>query len=329
MYDPFSRNSQISLNFLAKRIACYKFLILIKKYIKRYFKTISKNVEIDETLHALPIFRSLWINVCFFELHLFVVEFSKYFNQNNYYKRYLVFRSIYSLKKKTAITILLVTKLSMQFQRFFDHNAFYCKFKQFRFKCCAKIFVIGVAGVRKDIFEVRTKIKMFTKNDLKCVPNSLKTIVVCFIVNPLFFSCMFVKKSEKQKKCKLIFNRKNSTSKNDKKLFKIDLKISIKVLFKHALKVGFLKKRANQYSPKMLSDCISLNNQDILRYYNFNIYSVFSFYSFLKKKKHLTNFAHYYSLSFARTLALKYKVRHASKIYKRLGLNLKFFLIRR
>lgn len=325
MCDFFNLNPKILLNLLAKRIVCFEFLALIKKFIKSYFKKTSKSVQFGKSFSELPVLRSLLINVCLFELQLFIAEFSKYFNQNNFYKRYLVLRSIYGLIKRTILSILLTVKLSTQFWKFYDKYFLGRQFKMLYYNCWAKIFVIGVVGPRKDIFEIRNKIERFVINDLKFRLCSSKTIIVRFTINPLFFLGIFIKKNEEQKKYKLIFNKKNNVYTDIKRLFKISLKTSIRILFEKAMIKGFFKKCTNRYISTMSGACINLNNQDTLRYHNFIIYSIFNFYFPLNNKKLLTSFARDFKLSSARTLALKYKVCHASKVYKNFGFKLRFF----
>jgi hypothetical protein len=62
-----------------------------------------------------------------------------------------------------------------------------------------------------------------------------------------------------------------------------------------------------------------------LRYYNFVISGVFNYYSFADNKKSLLSFVDGLRLSCARTLALKYKLCHSSKIYKKFGFKLRSF----
>jgi hypothetical protein len=106
---------------------------------------------------------------------------------------------------------------------------------------------------------------------------------------------------------------------------KISLNASIKLIFKKATFHGFFKNREDKFIPVRVAPCINLNHLNILRYYNFIIYVVSNYYSFVDNKNFLLSFVHGLNLSCARTLALKYKLCHASKIYKKFGINLRSF----
>jgi len=60
-----------------------------------------------------------------------------------------------------------------------------------------------------------------------------------------------------------------------------------------------------------------------LRYYNSVIHGVLNYYSFANNRKSLGSFVHGLKLSCARTLALKYKLRYASKVYRKFGSKLR------
>lgn len=105
----------------------------------------------------------------------------------------------------------------------------------------------------------------------------------------------------------------------------IILKASIKLIFEKATLHGFFKNRVDKFVSIRVAHCINLNHRNILRYYNFIIYGVYNYYSFALNKKSFLSFVHGLNLSCARTLALKYKLCHASKIYKKFGVKLRSF----
>lgn len=104
---------------------------------------------------------------------------------------------------------------------------------------------------------------------------------------------------------------------------RVVLKAPIKTIFEKAFSNGFFKKRHGKYIPTKVGRCINLEHQDILRYYNSIIRGVLNYYSFANNRKSLGSFIHGLKHSCALTLALKYKVRHASKVYRRFGLKLR------
>ena len=101
--------------------------------------------------------------------------------------------------------------------------------------------------------------------------------------------------------------------------------MSIKLIFEKATLHGFFKNRVDKFISIRVARCINLSHRNILRYYNFVIYGVFNYYSFVENKKSFLSFVYGLNLSCARTLALKYKLCQASKIYKKFGVKLKSF----
>lgn len=101
------------------------------------------------------------------------------------------------------------------------------------------------------------------------------------------------------------------------------LKTPIKSLFEKATLNGFFKKRNQEFVPTKVGRCINLEHGDILLYYNSVIRGILNYYSFANNHKSLGSLIHGLKLSCARTLALKYKLRHASKAFRKFGSKLK------
>ena len=97
------------------------------------------------------------------------------------------------------------------------------------------------------------------------------------------------------------------------------LKVPIKDLFLKATVNGFFNKKAGKFVPTKVGWLINLDHVDILRYYNLVIRGNLNFYSFANNSKSLGSFIHGLKFSCARTLALKYKLRFASKTFSRFG----------
>jgi hypothetical protein len=104
---------------------------------------------------------------------------------------------------------------------------------------------------------------------------------------------------------------------------RVVLNAPIKLVFEKAVLSGFFKVCHGRFIPTSVGRCINLDHSDILRYYNSVIRGVLNYYSFANNRKSLGSFVHGLKHSCARTLALKYKLRFASKVYKKFGSNLR------
>jgi hypothetical protein len=117
--------------------------------------------------------------------------------------------------------------------------------------------------------------------------------------------------------------KKGGTSKKVRMTSRVVLKAPIKSIFEKAATNGFFKKRNGEFVPTFVGRCINLDHADIVRYYNSVIQGVLNYYSFANNRKSLGSFVHGLKFSCARTLALKFKLRHASKVFKKFGSTLK------
>ena len=323
-YSFLSVDSAILLNLLSKQIVCFKFLALIKKFIKTGYEIPWKFISFNKSFSQRNVC-SIFNNIYLHELELFLIKLSEFFNQNRRDKKFFAFRRArYQIKEKVA-NVFLSIKLSNLHCEIYNNNSFVFNFKKFYHICCVTSFVIGVVGSRKDIIKICHKIEMFMINELQFPLGSQTISVIHFNKNPLFFLGIFIKKNWRRDKWVQITKKKNRISTKIKMTPKINLNASIKLIFKKATSHGFFKNRDDKFIPIRVARCINLNHLSILRYYNFVIYGVSNYYSFVDNKNFLLSFVHGLNLSCARTLALKYKLCHASKIYKKFGIKLRSF----
>ncbi len=323
-YNFFSFDSKILLNLLGKRIVCFKFLALIKEFFKTGYEIPWKFVSFNKSFSQRNVC-SIFSNIYLYELEVFLIKLSRFFNQNRCYKKFFVFRHArYQIKEKVA-NVFLSIKLSNLHWKIYNNNSFILNFKKFYHIRYVTSFIIGIVGSRKDIIKIYHKIEMFMINELQFPLGSQTISVIHFSKNPLFFVGIFIKKNWRRDKWFQITKEKNKISMKIKMTPKISLNASIKLIFKKATFHGFFKNREDKFIPVRVAPCINLNHLNILRYYNFVIYVVSNYYSFVDNKNFLLSFVHGLNLSCARTLALKYKLCHASKIYKKFGINLRSF----
>jgi len=72
-----------------------------------------------------------------------------------------------------------------------------------------------------------------------------------------------------------------------------------------------------------LRPLVNWEHADILEYYNKVIRGIYNYYSFADNFSSFTSLLRLMRLSCARTLALKYKLHRASKVFSKFGKNLK------
>lgn len=183
-------------------------------------------------------------------------------------------------------------------------------------------FVIGVVGSREDAIDIKKIVKCFLEENLKLTLSDEKSLITHFSKTHITFLGAHIKGNwEKEKRIKLV--RKSGVSRKVRITGRPSVNAPIKDLFLKATVNGFFKKKAGEFVPTKVGWLINLDHADILRYYNSVIRGILNYYSFANNRKSLGSLVHGLKLSCARTLALKYKLRFASKAYSRFGGKLK------
>lgn len=314
---------KILLDFLKKRVTCSKFLSLIKRSIKAGYMEDGKFFESNKGIFQGNITSPILNNIYLHELDLFMAKLVESFNRGKERKKNPAFRRITYQMEKAVGDIPKLRKLRRQLWKVDSKDPFDLNFRRLYYIRYVDDFVVGVVGSRKDAIEILHKIEVFMKTELKLIMNSEKTLITHFSKEPISFLGASIKGTWEWEKKLITVKKKGGVSRKVRMTPRVVLKAPIKTIFEKATYNGFFKKRHGKFIPTKVGRCINLDHQDILRYYNSVIRGVLNYYSFANNRKSLGSFVHGLKLSCARTLALKYKRRHASKVYRRFGSKLK------
>ena len=311
------------LNLLGKRIVCSKFLGLIKKSIKAGYKENDKLVFSNKGLFQGNVTSPILNNIYLHQLDLFIFETAKTFVQGKNRKKFSKFRRLTYQMEKAAGDIPMLKKLRRKLWKVNSKDPFDPNFKRLYYIRYVDDFVVGIVGSREDTIEILKKIEVFLTNELKLTLSSKKTFITHFSKDPIFFLGTFIKGNWEEEKRIITIKKKGGVSTKVRMTFRVVLKAPIESIFEKATSNSFFKKRHGRFVPTYVGRCINLDHNDILRYYNSVIRGVLNYYSFANNRKSLGSFVHGLKLSCARTLALKYKLRHASKVYRKFGSKLR------
>jgi hypothetical protein len=179
-------------------------------------------------------------------------------------------------------------------------------------------FVVGIVGSRKDAVDIQNKIKNFLFDHLKLILSDDKTLITNFSKDFISFLGVKIKGSwEKEKRIKVV--KVNKSTRKSRITGRCVFHAPIKNIFDKATLNGFFKKKLGKFVPTKVGRLINFDHADIIKYYNSMIRGTLNYFSFVNNRKSLGSFVHGLKLSCARTLALKYKLRFASKVYRRFG----------
>lgn len=297
------------LKILGERIACSKFLALIKNYIKAGYVENKKFHDSHLGLFQDSVISPILNNIYLHKFDIFMEELRVSFSKGKQGREATNYRRtqylISKLDDPKRIKKLQNDLWKGESKNPVDHN-----FKRLIYIRYVDNFVIGIIGSRLDTMAIQEKIGVFLKNKLDLTLSNQKTIITNFSKDPIFFLGTFIKGSwERNKQVRL-------TS-------RVVLKAPIFNIFEKTAKNSFFKKRAEEFVPTNVGRLINLDHADILGYYNSVICGVLNYYFFSNNRKSLGSFVHGMKMSCARTLALKYKLRHASKVFRKFGSYLK------
>lgn len=315
-------NHKILMNLLKKRITCPKFLSLIKNSIKAGYVEEGKFFESNIGLFQGNITSPILNNVYLHELDLYMDGLINLFHLGKRRKKNPEYRRFQYLMEKAKGDSSEIKSLRKQRRKVNSKDPFDRDFKRLCYVRYVDDFVVGVIGSREDTVELEEKIRMFLKNELKLTLSSEKTLITHFSKQYITFLGTLIKGTWEREK-KLATVKRKGVTRKEKVTSRTVLKAPIKLLFEKATLNGFFKKRNNEFVPTYVGRCINLDHEDILRYYNSVIRGILNYYSFANNHKSLGSLIHGLKFSCARTLALKYKLRHVSKVFRKFGTNLK------
>lgn len=316
-------NHKILMNLLKKRITCSKFLALIKNSMTAGYVENGKFFESNIGLFQGDITSPVLNNIYLHELDLYMKELINLFYLGKSRKKNPEYRRFQYLMEKAKGDSCKIKNLRKQRRKVknskdpFDQN-----FKRLCYVRYVDDFVVGVIGSREDAVELEKKIRTFLKNKLRLTLSSEKTFITHFSKRHITFLGTLIKGTWEREK-KLVVVKRNGVSRKEKVTSRTVLKAPIKLLFEKATLNGFFKKRNNKFVPTYVGRCINLDHEDILHYFNSIIRGILNYYSFVNNHKSLGSLIHGFKFSCARTLALKYKLRRASKVFRKFGSNLK------
>ena len=316
-----SISHKILLNILKKRIDCSKFLSLIKNSIKTGFKENKKFYQSNRGLFQGNVTSPILNNIYLHEFDLFISSLMESFYKGKKRRKSPIYRKIqYEMSKLNDTKELRA--LRRKLWQVDSKDPMDPNFRRLYYVRYVDDFVVGVIGSYKNTLDIQEKIRIFLKNTLKLTLNEKKTFITNFSKKPIKFLGAYIKGTwETEKRIQTIV--KNGVRYKVRVTGRVGLHAPIKDLFEKATLSGFFKKKHTKFVPTRVGWLINLDHADIIRYFNSVIRGNLNYYSFANNRKSLGSFIHGLKWSCARTLALKYKLRFASKVFRKFGSKLK------
>jgi group II intron reverse transcriptase/maturase len=316
---------QILLDLIKKRIYCEKTITLIKKSLRNTYKDDGRLIYPKKGIFQGSSLSPLLCNIYLHEFDIYMEERKKSFDKGVRRKKFPLYRHIQHLLtyNKKTLSFLEKRQLSIQLRSLPSKDFRDSAFRRLQYIRYADDFLVGVIGKHSETISIQQEIKDFLLNSLSLNLNLDKTHVTHFNRKGLYFLSTFIRgNQEKEKKVHLIKSghkkiKARSTS-------RARLEAPIEKIFEKGLENSFFKRtKTGKFVPTFCGRLINLDHADIIRFYNQIIRGILDYYSFSDNKKSLGSFVHGLKHSCALTLALKLKLRHRSKVFKKFGKTLK------
>lgn len=184
-------------------------------------------------------------------------------------------------------------------------------------------FIISVIGPHSLAKLIKSEVEGFLKTTVQLNMNHAKSIITNTKIKPAKFLGTRVrtgKSTEIEKPVAL-----NRAGKRTRLTPRISLHAPIDEIYQKLKTQGFIKSSAKHSwaTPTSVGRLTNMDHADIISYYNSVGRGILNYYSFADNRKSLGSVIRALHMSCARTLALKYKLRFAAKVFKKFGKHLK------
>lgn len=306
-------HQKVLLSLIMAKVKCPKTLRLIRslvesKYINsnKFFLSAIENRQNDSL-------KSLLCNIYMHSLDTYIEKLNLDFDQIRNTRKNKLFRKLqYQIIKVKTLKDKI--KIKSQIWSIKRKNSATLKPQNLVYIRYANDFVIGVKTNYKESIIIKNLVKHYLINNLKLFMNKNKVEIKDLNRISIFFLKIILKGTH-QKSSKL--KRKNRIT------TKISLHAPIENLFKKGLNNGFFRPGVHGLQPTSVGRLTHIEHSNIIENFNKIIRGLLNYYSFVDNKKSLGLLIHALKHSCALTLALKYKLRHASKVFRLYGPNLK------
>jgi hypothetical protein len=194
------------------------------------------------------------------------------------------------------------------------------KFRRMRYVRYADDFLIGVIGPFSLAKEVLSRVTVFLRDSLKLNVNWGKTRVISAKRGVRFLGALLKVRRVPEKKVVVTIkgNRRRVTP-------RIQFHADIKGLLMKLSDKGYFKFNGNLHRivPTGKRRLVNLDHADIIKYYNRVSRGLLGAHGWADTRKSLGRLVHGLKMSCALTLALKFRLRTAHKVFRKFGSNLK------
>lgn len=317
-YD--SIDHDILIRILKKRIQCDKTIALIKRSLKTPFKENDQMIWPKKgTLQGSPL-SPLLCNIYLHEMDLYVEDLKKSFDRGKQRKKLKKYRSIqYKLEKKD-LNLSEIKSLRVIQRKLKSKDPMDLSFRRFYYIRYADDFVIGIIGSKNECVKIHEDLGIFLTKTLSLNLSLSKTSISHFNKEGIFFLGTQIKGNLETEKLIKTIERGKGRKFKSRVTSRTRMFAPLEKLLQKSIDNNICKRlQSGKVVPTALKRMVNYDHSDIILFFNSKIRGILNYYSFVDNAKSLGIIVHAFKHSCALTLALKYKLRERSKVFKKFG----------
>lgn len=316
-YD--SIDHDVLIRILRKRIQCDKTIALIKRFLKTPFKDNDQLVWPKMGTFQGSSLSPLLCNIYLHEMDLYVEDLKKSFDRGKRRRKTKEYRSIqYKLERKN-LDLSEVKSFRVMLRGLKSKDPLDLSFRRLYYIRYADDFVIGIIGSRDECVKIREDLGNFLTEKLSLNLSLTKTSISHFNKEGIFFLGTQIKGNQETEKLVKTIERGGRKFKARVTSRTIMFAPLDKLLQKSIDNNMFKRFKSGKVVPTALKRMVNYDHSDIIGFFNSKIRGILNYYSFVDNAKSLGALVHGLKHSCALTLALKYKLRKRSKVFKKYG----------
>jgi len=316
-YD--SIDHDVLIRILRKRIQCDKTIALIKRFLKTPFKDNDQLVWPKMGIFQGSSLSPLLCNIYLHEMDLYVEDLKKSFDRGKRRRKTKEYRSIqYKLDRKN-LDLSEVKSLRVMLRGLKSKDPLDLSFRRLYYIRYADDFVIGIIGSRDECVKIREDLGNFLTEKLSLNLSLTKTSISHFNKEGIFFLGTQIKGNQETEKLVKTIERGGRKFKA-RVTSRTRMFAPLEKLLQKSIDNNMFKRfKSGKVIPTALKRMVNYDHSDIIGFFNSKIRGILNYYSFVDNAKSLGALVHGLKHSCALTLALKYKLRKRSKVFKKYG----------
>nr|YP_004927704.1 hypothetical protein TrlaMp55 [Treubia lacunosa]AEH99750.1 hypothetical protein TrlaMp55 [Treubia lacunosa] len=309
---------KVILRKISRKIKCHRTLELLQRALHAGYKdpTFGQVISLDKGIPQGSVLSPLLCNIVLHHLDEFVMKLRDQFNKGTSRRIHpeykLLTRRMNANRRERSF---LIRRRLIPSKDPLDPN-----FRRMLYVRYADDLAFLVSGTRLETFAIKASLQNFLHRSLGLELLNFDKTVVSHLANKGFhFLGAYCKRTRSRHRIFHVHTVRGKTIKQ-RSTERLRVCAPITKLFDKLREKGFVKRNEmGKHVPTARRNLTPSDHADILELYNKKVQGTLNYYSFASNRSSLNQIVHVLHMSCALTLALKYKLKTASKTFHRFG----------